>query len=97
MIAKNKDGRKTVTKKILPKYFDDIVRNGKRFELRKDDDNVQPGDFLILKEWDGEQYTGQRMKWCVSYVLRNVPEYGLKDGYCIIGLGTRLYLPGDKL
>lgn len=76
---------KTVIKKILPIYFDDIVNNGKRFELRKDEDNIQRGDFLILKEWDGIQFTGREIQCSVKYVLRHVPEYGLLEEYCIIG------------
>lgn len=77
--------KKTIVKKILPQYFDDIVRKGKRFELRKDEDDIQWGDILILKEWDGNQFTGRAIRCLVSYVLRSVPEYGLAKGYCIIG------------
>ena len=75
---------KTVRKKILPEYFNAVQEYRKNFELRKDEDNIQVGDELILEEWDGE-YTGNYTWRKVTYVLRNVPEYGLKDGYCIIG------------
>ena len=75
---------KTVRKKILPEYFDAVQEYRKNFELRKDEDNIQVGDELILEEWNGE-YTGNYTWRKVTYVLRNVPEYGLKDGYCIIG------------
>ena len=73
-----------VRKKILPEYFDAVQEYRKNFELRKDEDNIQVGDELILEEWNGE-YTGNYTWRKVTYVLRNVPEYGLKDGYCIIG------------
>lgn len=53
---------KTVTKKILPQYFNDIIRKEKRFELRKDEDDIQEGDILILKEWDGNQFTGRAIR-----------------------------------
>lgn len=77
---------KTVNKKILPEYFE-LVRKGiKNFELRKDEDNIQPNDILVLDEWDGEKYTGRYVCRTVVYVLRNVPQYGLADGYCIIGM-----------
>lgn len=77
---------KTVHKKILPEYFE-LVRKGiKRFELRKDEDDIQPNDFLVLDEWDGANYTGRYFACTVIYVLRNVPQYGLQEGYCIIGL-----------
>ena len=75
---------KTVRKKILPEYFNAVQEYRKNFELRKDEDNIQVGDELILQEWNGE-YTGNYTWRKVAYVLRNVPEYGLKDGYCIIG------------
>ena len=73
-----------IRKKILPEYFEAVQENRKKFELRKDENNIQVGDELILEEWNGE-YTGNYTWRKVTYVLRNVPEYGLKDGYCIIG------------
>lgn len=77
---------KQVEKKILPKYFKAVCTGEKTFELRKDEDDIQPGDMLLLKEWSEETgYTGFRVSRAVTYVLRNVPEYGLMDGYCIIG------------
>lgn len=75
---------KTVRKKILPEYFEAVQENRKKFELRKDEDNIQVGDEIILEEWNGE-YTGRYTNRKVTYVLINVPEYGLNDGYCIIG------------
>ena len=76
---------KAVRKKILPKYFVEVVERNKNFELRKDDDDVQVGDKLILSEWNGNCYTGKSVTRTVKYILRNVPEYGLQEGYCIIG------------
>jgi len=73
--------------KICPKYFDDVKRNKKQFEIRKDDRNYQVGDLITLREWDNGQYTGREIKNIpIRYILRNVPEYGLKEGYCILGL-----------
>lgn len=77
---------KQIEKKILPEYFKEVAAGNKRFELRKDEDDVQVGDVLLLKEWiEGKGYTGFSTSRVVTYVLRNVPEYGLMDGYCIIG------------
>lgn len=75
---------KIVRKKILPQYFQSVMAGEKNFELRKDEDDIQPGDLLILQEWDGS-YTGQEVRCRVRYVLREASEYGLKEGYCIIG------------
>lgn len=77
---------KVVRKKILPRYYDAVANNVKTFELRKDEDDIQVGDVLILREWDGHKYTGRTTEALVKYVLRNVPEYGLMPGHCIVGL-----------
>lgn len=81
---------KTVTKKILPKYFRDVLDGLKTFELRKDEDDIQPGDTLVLKEWDPDEksFTGWQVEKQVSYVLRKCSYYGLMDGYCIIGFAN---------
>lgn len=69
--------------KILPRYFEDVLKHIKTFELRKDDQNYQVGDIVNLHEFDGQNYTGQIATVQISYVLRSVHEYGLRDGYCI--------------
>lgn len=74
---------RVIQKKILPKYFKEIIRGNKRFELRADEDDIQVGDTVILNEWDNGQYTGRTYSVEVKYVLRNVPEYGLTMGHCI--------------
>lgn len=72
--------------KILPEYFQ-AVRNGdKRAELRKDDRGYAVGDVLILREWDGHEYTGSAITVKISHILRNCPVYGLVDGYCILSI-----------
>lgn len=78
---------KAVRKKILPEYFRAVRAREKNFELRKDDDDIQVGDLLVLEEFIPEEgyYSGNAVKRYVKYVLRNCPEYGLKEGYCIIG------------
>ena len=75
---------KTVEKKILPMYFNEVANGRKRFELRKDDEGIQIGDIIVLREYNGD-YTGRSITATVSYVLRNCPEWGLMEGYCIIG------------
>ena len=77
---------KMVRNKILPKYYDAVISGDKSFELRKDEDDIQVGDFLVLQEWDGSAYTGRETGFLVRYVMRNATEYGLMKGYCIIGL-----------
>ena len=82
---------KEVRKKIHPQYFEEVKRGNKRFELRKDDDSIVKGDKLILEEFvytgdvSTSYYTGRVITKEVRYVLRNVPDYGLMNGHCIIG------------
>lgn len=79
---------KTINKKILPIYFEAVADGRKTFEIRKDEDDAQPGDTIILNEFDGNAYTGRSITFTISYVLRNIPEYGLDKDYCIIALQT---------
>ena len=72
--------------KIFPKYFNEVQSHNKRFELRKDDRDYRVGDWILLKEFENGSYTGRRCGYfCITYILRNCSEYGLADGYCIIG------------
>ena len=76
---------KIVEKKILSEYFNEVIHDRKKFEIRKDEDNPQIGDAVVLREWDGEKYTGREVGRHIVYVLRDVPEYGLMPGYVIFG------------
>ena len=76
---------KIVEKKILPEYFNEVIHDRKKFEIRKDEDDLQIGDSVILREWDGEKYTGRETGRRIVYILRDVPEYGLMPGYVIFG------------
>jgi len=49
--------------KILPQYFRELYRGNKTFELRKDDRDYQVGDYLVLREYDGENTQGLQSKW----------------------------------
>lgn len=72
--------------KILPKYFNEVRNLNKQFELRKDDRDYRVGDWILLREYENGQYTG-REAGCfrISYILRDCTQYGLMDGYCILG------------
>ena len=71
--------------KIAPKYFEAVQNGTKNFELRKDDRGYLVGDILILKEYVNGSYSGKELALKIRYILRNCPEYGLMEGYCIIG------------
>lgn len=72
--------------KIQPKYFTAVLHGKKNFELRKDDRGYQVGDLITLREYENGEYTGKEIKNIpIKYILRDCPEYGLKEGYCILG------------
>ena len=78
---------KVIVKKIRPEFFDEILKENKTFELRKEDDvRYEEGDILILKEIHqiADFYTGRFAISRIGFVLRYFE--GLADGYAIISL-----------
>ena len=77
---------KTIRLKTWPEYYQMMEDGTKTFELREDDRNAKVGDLLTLLEWDNnlEEYTGREMTVGIGAVLRDVPQFGLMSGYCII-------------
>ena len=72
--------------KILPQFYNGVASHRKTFEIRKDDRDYQVGDRILLREFDGEDYTGHQTRRIITYILRDAKEYGLADGYCILGI-----------
>lgn len=70
---------------IRPEYLEAVKSGKKKFEIRRNDRNYGVGDTLILREWDGENYTGSGTVVKVTYVLGDYAP-GLKPGYCILGI-----------
>jgi hypothetical protein len=81
-----------IKKKIWPSYFALILKGLKKYEVRLGNFNVQPGDTLILQEWDPDtrKYSGREMRKNVTLVLKTKdlefwpPEETEKYGYQII-------------
>lgn len=71
--------------KILPQFYNDISSHRKTFEIRKDDRDYQVGDRILLREFNGD-YTGHQTRRIITYILRDAKEYGLADGFCILGI-----------
>ena len=72
--------------KILPQFYNGIASHKKTFEIRKDDRDYQEGDRIVLREFDGQEYTGRKTRRVITYVLRDAKKYGLADGFCILGI-----------
>lgn len=86
--------------KILPQYFETVKEGAKTFEIRKDDRDYKVGDTLILKEYRPllnieNRFSGEEIKKEISYVLKDCSDYGLEDGYCILGLKEPLRTIGN--
>lgn len=80
--------------KILPEYFNAVLRGDKTFEIRKNDRNFQWGDTIQLSEYDAENdsYTGRSLICEVTYILygnKSTEKYGLKEGYCIMSIALK--------
>ncbi len=66
---------KIITKKVLPEYFQDILDGKKKYELRLNDFDIEPGDTLILEEWtsadpETRQATGRVLEKQVTYLRK---------------------------
>ncbi|MBI4095805.1 MAG: DUF3850 domain-containing protein [DPANN group archaeon] len=81
-----------IEKKVWSEYFDKILSGEKTFELRLADFECNPGDVLILKEWDKKQkqFTGRQIEKNITFVFKTKgqkfwPEEDVgKHGYQII-------------
>ena len=44
-------------------------------------------DTVILKAWENDQYLDKEpLERTIKYILKDCPEYGLMNGYVILGL-----------
>ena len=61
-----------IEKKIWPEYFEAVKSGKKKFELRMADFEANPGDVLVLKEWDPAKkaYTGRQIEKKVASVFK---------------------------
>lgn len=75
------------TLKIKSQYFLEVWQGFKTFELRKNDRDYEVGDLIhFIDAEDGEEFPFEDVIYKITYILKDVPEYGLKKGYCILGI-----------
>lgn len=76
--------------KCYPKFFEDIAKGLKSFDVREDDRGFEPGDELFLSEWDPWQraYTGRALRAFISYILEldDVPGLTVHGRWKVLGL-----------
>ena len=70
--------------KILPSFFDAVVKGEKNFEIRKNDRPFLKGDYLALNEYGADGYTGRSCVVYVDYILSD-SEY-VKDGMVVMAI-----------
>lgn len=69
--------------KVEREYFEALRDGMKTFEIRKNDRGFKVGDILALHLIDGPQIWIEKQ---ISCILQNCPEFGLSEGFCILGL-----------
>ena len=69
--------------KIRKEYYEAILSGKKRFEIRKDDRPFREGDYLILKVYQNDTFTGEEITCKVSYIYRGEL---CKDEYCVMSV-----------
>ena len=62
-----------IKKKIWPKFFEDVSKGKKNFEIRLNDFKCNERDVLVLQEWNPEtkNYTGREIKKEVKCIIKN--------------------------
>ena len=74
---------KIIELKIKPEYFIAVAQGRKTAELRLNDRDYQVNDIMILREFDGEKYTGHSVCAKITHILSNCG-FGLQDGYAML-------------
>lgn len=73
--------------KLNSQYFQDVVKGNKTFEIRFNDRDYKINDELILNEIFQGEYTGNKVKVYITYILSHddFPE-GIPEGYVILNI-----------
>ena len=71
--------------KTYPQYFEQTLKGKKSFEIRLNDRNFQVGDIVVLKEWDGAEYSGRELTGEIVYILSD-DFVGLTKDYVVLSL-----------
>ena len=72
---------KTHTLKIRKIYAMSVLYGQKTFEIRENDRDFQVGDHVKFIVVDDDMEMTDEYE--ITYVLKDVPQYGLKKGYCV--------------
>lgn len=70
--------------KIKHEYLEEVELGRKSFELRKNDRDYQIGDIISFIDIDKNICKDDLYE--ITYILKDVPGYGLSSEYCILGI-----------
>ncbi|MGX9133346.1 DUF3850 domain-containing protein [Rummeliibacillus sp. JY-2-4R] len=73
---------KTYGLKILPQYFKDVWNGRKTFEIRRNNGGFEVGDWLVLREWNGKEFTGSIITKQITYIT----DYEQRPGYIVMSI-----------
>ena len=62
----------TVKKKCWSEFFEQVLRGEKQYDVRLADFVCNPGDTLVLEEYDPntKKYTGRKIEKKITYVVK---------------------------
>lgn len=81
--------------KIGPFFFNAVSCGDKKAEFRQNDRDFMCGDFLRLREWDGE-YTGSELMVVITHILpieKLIPGAG---SWAMLSIERTDYIPADQ-
>lgn len=81
--------------KEYPDNFADLILGSRTFEIRQDDRDFQPGDFVVIREFlpvgDEGQYTGRQVQRQIQRIYNRPQLPGLQLGFCAMQLSSGFY------
>ena len=79
--------------KTHPEFYVPIIRNVKRFEIRRNDRNFHVGDKLVLQEFDPtiQDYTGRQEDFLVTYMT----DFQQQPGFVVMGIEPCYMMCGE--
>lgn len=79
---------------LWPDCFAAVRAGHKPFDVRRNDEDFQVGDVLLLREFnpDAHDYTGRTITRWVSYVLQG-GNFGVEADWCVLGFSSQPPIP----
>lgn len=77
--------------KIMPEFYNAVIENKKKFEIRKNDRNFQVGDNVVLREFsESAGYSGRYALGTILYIT----DYNQKEEYIVFSFQLHCFSYG---